>query len=210
MHLKISQPQLKNWLIAQAVVIIIYHGVMLITPFKAVELPITWFDRVIGYHKLFTYVYLSFFLLVFISIALTDEDISFRCSRAIMLNACISALVFFFFPTTMTLAYFNDSHDGNYFMMKIIRSFDKNYNCFPSIHIANSLVATIYFNKRRKRFGQIASVLWFLLIAWSVISTRQHYFIDIIGGIAVAVTSVMVINRTTTNAKLKWQKINNL
>ena len=201
-----SSVQFKYWLIAQGIVIVIYHGTMLITPFKAVELPMTYIDRLIGFHPFFTYIYVSFFLQLFIGVVYTDEDISLKCAGAIVLNACMASPVFYFFPTTMTTAFFNEGHHTTHFMSVFIRSLDKNYNCFPSIHIANSLVASVYFNVRRSRPWQVISVLWFILIAWSVISTRQHYFIDVIGGLTVAVTSMSIINRTTSRNQLNWSK----
>ena len=201
-----SSLQFKYWLIAQGIVIIIYHGTMLITPFKAVELPMTYVDRLIGFYSFFTYIYVSFFLQLFIAVVYTDEDISLKCAGAIVLNACIAAPVFYFFPTTMTAAFFNEGHLTSHFMSVFIRSLDKNYNCFPSIHIANSLVATVYFNVRRSKPWRMISILWFVLITWSVISTRQHYFIDVIGGLMVAVTSMSIINRKMFRNQFDWIK----
>jgi membrane-associated phospholipid phosphatase len=68
--------------------------------------------------------------------------------------------------------------------MKFIAVADNPNNCFPSMHIALTGVSSwaIRFLSRRLH---LLFWLWTLTIYVSTLTTKQHYFLDILGGIAV-------------------------
>jgi membrane-associated phospholipid phosphatase len=191
------KPQLKNYLLAQLTVIVMYHGTMLITPFKAVDLPLTYIDLHVPFNHLFTYIYISFFFQLFFVIMDTEEKISSMCAWTIVLCSVIAAFVFFFYPTKMDVSYYMEGANAVDHMSRFIRSLDRNYNCFPSLHVASSLIATYYFNMKRNWIWRFISSLWFFLMTWSVVSTKQHYFVDVLGGIFLAIISIIIITRYT-------------
>jgi membrane-associated phospholipid phosphatase len=87
--------------------------------------------------------------------------------------------------------YASDEHTY-YFLSGFIQSLDIKNNCFPSLHVANAFTAAFYLALKRKPLLKYMIWIWFILICWSVISTGQHYFYDIIGGIVVAMISLYI------------------
>jgi len=184
-----------NFILAQGIVTILYYGIIYITPFKAVELPITFIDRYIGFHSVFAYIYISFFIMLLISMICVEKRNSNKCAITIIINALIASFIFFFFPTSMPHIYYSDEVHTNYFLLKFIQAVDINYNCFPSIHISNALTASYFLALNRSLFLKYIIWLWFLLITWSVISTKQHYFYDILGGVILAMISLFIVKK---------------
>ena len=44
--------------------------------------------------------------------------------------------------------------------MMLIKKYDNTYNCFPSLHVANSIIACYYLSKDKKRAFQVFNVIW--------------------------------------------------
>jgi membrane-associated phospholipid phosphatase len=191
-----------NWLIkffyflsSLGILIILYYGANDATPFKAVELPTTWIDRNIRFQIVFAYIYISFYLMFLISIMSNRKSYSLKCAISIVINTLIASCIFFFFPTRMPTALYTSEEHTHYFLSRFIQSLDIRNNCFPSLHVANAYTAAFYLALKKKLLISCMIWIWFILICWSVISTGQHYFYDIIGGIAVAMISLYITGK---------------
>jgi membrane-associated phospholipid phosphatase len=178
------------FIVTLGILITLYYGVNYATPFKAVELPVTFIDRNIGFHVVFAYIYISFYGMFLISIISNNKSYSLQCCISIILNTLIASCIFFFFPTRMPAAIYSSEEHTYYFISRLVQSLDIKNNCFPSLHIANACTAAFYLALRRKLYLRIIFWTWFILICWSVISIGQHYFYDIIGGIILAAFSI--------------------
>jgi membrane-associated phospholipid phosphatase len=97
--------------------------------------------------------------------------------------------------------YFSEEHTHN-FISRILHSLDVKNNCFPSLHIANAYTAAFYLALKRKLLLRYIIWIWFILICWSVISTGQHYFYDIIGGVILALASMYIVGKWSQNNKV--------
>ncbi len=62
---------------------------------------------------------------------------------------------------------------------------DTSANCFPSLHVATSVMAALCSAKADAFVGRIAWLIA-LLIAASTLLVKQHYIVDVIGGAALA------------------------
>ena len=69
------------------------------------------------------------------------------------------------------------------------------YIGFPSMHVAMSLVA-IWFARRWRRMALLLAVLN-LLVFWAIVLLEWHYFIDLVGGVAVAAAAIGLTPRLT-------------
>jgi membrane-associated phospholipid phosphatase len=183
------------FLISLGILIVLYYGVSYTTPFTVVELPVTFIDRGIHFHIGFAYVYISFYVMFLISIISNKKTYSLKCAISIVINALIASCIFFFFPTRMPSAIYTSEEHTNYFLSRFVQSLDVQTNCFPSLHIANAFIAAYYLTLDRKLFVKCIVWTWFILICWSVISTGQHYFYDIIGGLILALISLYIIRK---------------
>ena len=173
----------------------LYYGASYITPFKAAELPVTFIDRNISFHIAFAYVYISFYLMLLISILSNKKSYSLQCAITLVTNTLIASSIFFFFPTRMPVAIYSSTEHTNYFLSRFVQGLDVETNCFPSLHIANAYAAAFYLAIDKKLYVKCTIWAWYGLICWSVISTGQHYFYDIIGGIILAQISFYIIKK---------------
>jgi membrane-associated phospholipid phosphatase len=78
--------------------------------------------------------------------------------------------------------------------LRLNYSLDSRYNCFPSLHVAHSFVSALASHRVHKGVG-IAAVVWASLIGVSTLYTKQHYAVDVIGGMLVAYTGYVVFLR---------------
>jgi membrane-associated phospholipid phosphatase len=184
------------------ILIVLYYGANYTTPFKAVVLPVSFIDRNISFHVVFAYVYISFYLMFMISIINNKKSYSLKCAISIVVNTLIASCIFFFFPTRMPDAIYLSEEHTHYFLSRVLHSLDVKNNCFPSLHIANACTAAFYLALKRKFFLRCIVWIWFILICWSVISTGQHYFYDIIGGIILALISFYIIGKLSLYNKI--------
>lgn len=66
------------------------------------------------------------------------------------------------------------------FLLTILHEMDKPFNQAPSLHVALAwIVGATYFNLFKNQLIRILIVIWFALIALSVLTTYQHHFIDV-------------------------------
>ncbi len=66
------------------------------------------------------------------------------------------------------------------------RGLDKPYNLFPSLHITLRTILADTYARHTKGALRIASVVWFILIAFSAVLTYQHHVVDVAGGFVLA------------------------
>lgn len=62
---------------------------------------------------------------------------------------------------------------------------DPPYNCFPSLHVAHSFVSALTCYRLHRGLG-IVTIVCALLVGISTLYTKQHYVLDVAGGIALA------------------------
>ena len=102
----------------------------------------------------------------------------------VTLIAC--GLFFLFYPTSYPRPDYpiTDNFLVN-LVMSAIQAADTPNNCFPSLHVALSAVGAISL----RNFSPKVRVLfwtWALLIFVSTLTTKQHYVLDVVAGISVA------------------------
>lgn len=71
---------------------------------------------------------------------------------------------------------------------------DKPTNCFPSLHVALSALTAVGLMRAAPRWSPWAP-LWTAAIALSTITTRQHVWVDVLGGLALALACWWLVDR---------------
>lgn len=187
---------LLNYIITQTIVATLYYTVIKITTATPVELPLTFIDTFFKPHYAAVWIYMSFFFLLMAGVTFTKRENSFHCMKVVLMNSLIASMIFIFFPTKITYWDYSPyiiENTLSYDFMMLIKENDQTYNCFPSLHISNSVVALYFLNKDKKMIWKILNTSWMLAIIWSVISTKQHTFYDVIGGTVLAILSYVII-----------------
>lgn len=81
-------------------------------------------------------------------------------------------------------------------IIAIVHTVDSRYNAFPSLHVANPwLVAFLSLRERGWRPLSIGFLLVAISISISTLLVRQHYLLDVLGGVALAVLTTAVMFR---------------
>ena len=141
-------------------------------------------DNFIALSYYWIWAYVSYYIYIFGSFLVIQKELN----KKIMVLAYFSAglastLIFFLFPTMISRDHYPLAQitDISAWVLQTIRSTDASVNCMPSMHVALSLIATLTICLDSKKLRPIA-IPWFLLIAYSTMATKQHYFYDVVTG----------------------------
>lgn len=150
------------------------------------QLPLLYIDRVAPFLPWTFIVYLSDYLLFVAAFFIIDEQQEWNAfARMAFATLFLCGIFFLFFPTTYPRP---DYPQVDNFLvaycMNLVGAADTPNNCFPSMHVAMTSVVT--WNVRRKSRGCfLFFVAWTVAIILSTLTTKQHYFMDIVGGLSV-------------------------
>lgn len=146
-------------------------------------------DRWAGYDPRWVWAYQSVYLLTStLPWLATCRDQLRRYVNGFAFLSATCLLVYVFFPTACPRPPVT-APSGMY---SLLLFYDGPYNAFPSLH-AGFLYYTLAFALRVcPRPPQLAIAIlipWSLLILWATLATKEHYFIDLPAGIALAVVA---------------------
>jgi membrane-associated phospholipid phosphatase len=152
----------------------------------------TWIDTGLPFIPTSVVIYTSYFMTIISVFVLEDDQAQLDryCLALLGLNIFCN-VIFVFYPTTYdarpplvasslnSLSWWIDAQ------FRFIYFFDSPANCFPSLHVANSFLATLqWFRRYPRRFAFFLA--WTLLICLSTLTTKQHYFYDLLSGLGAA------------------------
>lgn len=155
---------------------------------EAIYLPMTPFEESIPLMIWTTWIYAALYPYIFIGlISYSNLERMNRIFYLYMTCQVTACLIFFFFPTEFPEAQFYRDYDGtaSTYLWKLIKGVDVPVNCFPSLHVSNCfLISFGYLEESRKKF--LMTFMMSVLISISTLTTKQHYALDIFGGLALA------------------------
>jgi membrane-associated phospholipid phosphatase len=155
-------------------------------------------DSYIPFIPAFVIAYIFFYIFVYGTVIYSfikykKEDFKLLALSLILANV-IAYLIYFSFQTTaIRPAILNTDIFST--ILRFIYNNDLNYNSFPSGHAYLTTIVALYWLKHMKRPQRIRILLASLLIIVSTLFVKQHYIIDILGGIALGAISFFVIRR---------------
>lgn len=140
-------------------------------------------------------VYTSFFLLLLVAAWQLDAREYVRMLAAVLVvNAvCYAGFILFtaHYPRpdveSITSPYWHEE-------FRWMWSQDKPGNTFPSLHVAITVLGALRLSKRR---GGALWGVWAALICLSTLTVKQHFIVDVLGGLAVACAVHAVVFRST-------------
>lgn len=142
-------------------------------------------ERAIPFIPAFIVPYMSSdILFVAAFLAARDRDalqrLALRCGLAVILSAAV------FLALPLQVGFERPAVDGWPAPLFSLMGLDRPYNQFPSLHISLGIVAWHALDRRLDGIARLPLALWFLAIGASTVLVRQHHFIDLPGGLAVA------------------------
>jgi membrane-associated phospholipid phosphatase len=103
--------------------------------------------------------------------------------QSVIVSECIAVLCFVIFPTVMTR---QSVMDSGFFdnLVKYVYSVDNPFNAFPSTHVLHAVLCGIYLHK--KFLPVVVNLLLIGSICLSTVFIKQHYILDVFGGLVLA------------------------
>lgn len=123
---------------------------------------------------------------------------------AYLFSCLFGAVILVFVPTYMDrIAEGLTSVQGETFLWKLMQFWysldggDMAYNLAPSFHCINSTIALLGVFKRKEipLWFRIVSLVSGILTYFATVFVKQHYFIDVVAGIAIGVVGYIICTR---------------
>jgi membrane-associated phospholipid phosphatase len=113
-----------------------------------------------------------------------DERLFRAFAAGFTLTCTLGVLTFYLFPTYII----DPPLPGTDIFSKtllFLQSIDGNYAAFPSSHVYVTGILALFFDRWYPKYGWLW-LLIFIMIALSTLFTRQHYILDVVGGMLYA------------------------
>ncbi len=139
---------------------------------------------------------LYLFLILLPVFVVRQQELIQRTVRAYLL-IWIASYIFFFvvYPTAAPRPEVVSGEGFAVWGLRALYSADPPYNCFPSLHVAHSFVSALACSRVHRRLGIIA-VICATLVALSTVFTKQHYVLDVVAGLVLALVAYVIFLRT--------------
>ena len=153
-------------------------------------------DRMMALDPAWSLVYTSLFLAALLpAFVIHDQELLRRTILGFMLMWVAAFACFVAYPTLgpRPARYMGEGFSG--WALRMIYSSDHRYNCLPSLHVAQCFFAAFACGVVNRRVGAVACV-WALLVGLSTVYTKQHYVLDVVTGMLLAVAAYAIVLRT--------------
>lgn len=178
--------------------------------FEPQLLPFSWIDEVAPFLPWTVWIYVSEYIL-FPAAYFTSKDSEnlTRYAYAFIALQISSVFIFVFWPTTYPRELFplikENTDPFTYYLFSYIRAADTPASCAPSLHVSSCyLTSFIFIREQRKKFGFF--FLWATLVGASTLTTKQHYIIDVIFGLVMAVSIYFLFFHWLEMKPIHWQE----
>jgi len=160
-------------------------------------------DRLIPFIDWTIWVYASQFLLLygcFLGVNRTRaiSHLIYAISLASLLAFCVFLIYPTEFPRSVTV-----KEGAAAFAFNFLYSIDSAANCFPSLHVALAWLSALSLREERRKAGVLA-IVWAALISISTLTTKQHYFVDLVGGGGLALLCHWLIRKQGGCGAKSW------
>ena len=171
-------------------------------------LPMTALDLATPYIPMSFWMYISeipFFIAMYITMSPNARMNKFIYAFTTL--QILSIAIFLYWPTTYPRMQFptpdrSQLDAGTYWLMTILRIADTPANCFPSLHVSSTFLCAFAFLEDQRRYFPFF-FSWAFLITLSTMTTKQHYAVDAIGGVAMAYAVYWFFHRVVNYRQAK-------
>lgn len=145
-------------------------------------LPLTAIDRAVPFMPWTGWIYATVYPFPLLAVALVQDDRGVRTILSAFLGVTtVLFAVFLLYPTV----YPRPDWTGGGFLslpLALIYRIDLPRNCLPSGHVTAAFLTAFAVRQCRPRLGAVL-VFWAAVISVSTLTTKQHYFWDVISGV---------------------------
>lgn len=181
----------------------LYIFIAELMPGRALHVPALAVDRAVPLLPAWALVYgsLYLFLIVLPVFVVREKEQIRRTVFAFLLVWLVAYACFLVYPTVAPRPVKVIGQGFDVWGLRFLYSADPPYNCFPSIHVAHSVVAALACSRVHRGVG-IGAALCAALVAVSTLFTKQHYTADVIGGVALAFAAYALFLRNAPRERV--------
>lgn len=159
-------------------------------------------DKSIPYIPWTVLIYVSLYPYIFIVLWLCDKEIFEHMLSTYYVEMFVAFLIFLFLPTQYVWDHSKYNDFFTRYVFSPLKELDKSFNSFPSAHVFLSLTAPFILLALGKLKKGLIFLVWGVMISITTVTVKQHYVIDILGGIVFAlffaVISVWLFKRNSS------------
>jgi membrane-associated phospholipid phosphatase len=143
-------------------------------------------------------IYFSVFFQIPFIIRHTPKTTFFKAMPILSVGVILSFTAFILFP----ISYPRELYQGYNTIITNLFKTDPPGNCFPSLHVFNTVFFASCYSWTEKSVLKICLMwFWTTLIVVSVLTVKQHYLLDVFGGIALAVVAIYLTKIRIANER---------
>ena len=162
-------------------------------------------DNYIPFNEWFIIPYVFWYVYTFgllLLLAHKNYKVCYKLLMTILIGMFICLVVYKLFPTTVPRPIVTDDNILKRLVL-LIYSNDKPYNCFPSIHMLDTLLITLFLHKYYSSIKMRISV-WTIciLIYLSTFFTKQHSVLDAAASTVIAIALFIIFDKD-----IVWKKL---
>lgn len=170
---------------------LIYFGTKLINHNMTHHTLFTFIDHNAPILPFFSIIYLGCYIFWVVNYAIAGrmgKQYFYDFITNIFLGYIISGLIFCIYPTYINRPELSEIHGFGKMLMTYVYTTDTPVNLFPSMHCQISWYCFLAVKGQKKisKWYQYVSLVIAILVCISTVVIRQHYFLDIVAGIAIA------------------------
>jgi membrane-associated phospholipid phosphatase len=196
------------WL-ASGFAILVGYAWAKLEPFnEATLLPLTAIDEAIPLLPWTVWIYGSGTKMALLAwLAVPDSKAARRLFFSLTLSAMICWVFFLAWPTTFPreLWPLPAGESATLQEFRSLRGADSPSNCFPSQHVALAwAMALCWVDWTRRRWVKVSIVAWAVAVSVCTLTTKQHYLIDIPGGMLAGIGAWAIIRHKVPGPVVRW------
>jgi membrane-associated phospholipid phosphatase len=175
--------------------------VLFMTPYSAVNqlpldrkiIPFILGEQFIPFLPWTLAIYLSAFVQTILIMRYMQPAFLRKASLIFSCAVVIGLVMFILWP----IRYPRELFTSNSSIMQYFQQVDKDGNCLPSLHVFITICFSYCYSVISKsNLHRVLMWLWTLLIIVSVLTTKQHYLVDVFGGIVLALVAILILKGT--------------
>lgn len=148
-------------------------------------------DKFIPFNKYFILPYISWYIFIAVFSAvlcILDKERYLRLLITLNIGMITCYIIYYFYPTYVPRPMITGTDFFSNLVLNLYEA-DNPYNCFPSIHVLNSVLIALYTYESDKVHKSIKAIcaIMSVSIILSTMFIKQHYFADVAAAIVFAV-----------------------
>ena len=183
-----------SWLACAAIVLayMIPYGIVNHLPLHRYTVPLVANEASIPFLPWTFFIYISVLLQAALVLKIMPRPMLRSVLRYLGLVIFFSLIFFILVPIEYPRALYHTASP----LIHIFRWIDGAGNCFPSLHVVVTVaISMCYMLIEHSWWKRVAMWLWTILVIISVLTTKQHYLLDVVGGLLLCLPLTLVLHR---------------